>query len=108
VLKKGKGDYLARLELLGKLLCAVDEKPYILIHGIGKEEQGLILLRLKTNELAECNSAIGHELKTISVGKNKFVPLSLKPGTKAGTVDKALYDHDKKRWTASIRLSRYK
>ncbi len=42
------------------------------------------------------------------MGKFKFVSLPLETGAKIGTIDKKLYDPEKKRWTATIAVMGFK
>ncbi len=102
------GDYQSRVELLGKLLLACGEEPYMLRHGSGRSVYHLILLRtdkLGDAKLVQSGDASG---TTVKVGPYEFIALPIGEGGTMGLPDSKYYNPKKKRWTAAIALSRVK
>lgn len=102
------GDQQSRVELLGKLLSAAGDKPYILRHGTDKESVYMVLLDLSDEEVAQLENKTGQKPTVIRLGKYNMIPMQLEAGNKPGDIDKQYYDIDMKRWTATIALMRFK
>ncbi len=90
------------------MLLAIDEKPYMLRHGTGRSTRHLILLRLSDGDVDTWTKALGYEPAVVYMGKFKFMAFPLGTGAKIGTIDKKLYDPEKKRWTATIAVIGFK
>ncbi len=103
-----KGDPQARAELLGKLLLAIDEKPYLLRYGSGKTGQMVIMVPVTEAEAEAVGKHVGKAATTVRFGKTRLLPLQLKDGTKTGQIDPALYDAAQKRWTGTIAVTKFK
>jgi len=108
VLGAKKGDQQSRTELLGKLLVAAGDKPYILRHGTGRQCSHVILVTLSDEEVAEVKTSTGHAPAVVRVGPRKMVPMQLEAGKPVGEIEKRLYDPEKGRWTGSIAVMRCK
>jgi len=90
------------------MLKAVGERPYLLTHGTDRDSYCMILVSVTEAELAALKTKTGADPEKIAVGKFMLAVLPLEDKAAAGTVDKRYYDPEKKRWTSTIALSRYK
>jgi hypothetical protein len=108
VLGDKKGDQQSRTELLGKLLVAAGDKPFMLRHGSGRQCHHVILVTLSEEELTEAKASTGRQPAVVRVGPRKMVPLQLQSGKPIGDVETRLYDPEKGRWTGSIAVMRCK
>ena len=108
MLSNKNGDQQARAELLGKLLAAAGEKPYMLKHGSGKELYYMVMVPVSDDEAAEWNKGLKSKVTLISLGKLKLAPLQLEEKAEIGSVEKQLYDPDASGWTSTIALMRFK
>ena len=104
----GKGDPQAKAELLGKLLLAAGEKPYMLRHGTGRTAQFLTMVTVSDAEAESLADLTGKKPTVITFGKMSLMPLQLDSGSVAGQVSGKLYDPAKSRWTSTIALTRAK
>jgi len=102
------GDQQARAELLGKLLLAAGEKPYILRHGTGRKTYHLIMLRVVEDELEQVAALDGGRPTVVRMGPYRFIPLSLEAGGKIGGIVDRVYNTDESRWTGSVALMPYR
>ena len=103
-----KADSQARAELLGRLIEAAGEQPYMLVHGEGRACRHLILLRVAEDEVKELSTAWKRELPPVVVGAFRFLPLPLDEGAQPGDVPADLYDSATRRWKGSIAVRRFK
>jgi len=103
----GEGDQQSRAELLGKLLLALDEKPYMLRHGTGRSAYHLVMVELSEDEAGELGARPGKP-KPVRFGKRRMLPLQIEKGLEIGEIQGKLYDPDPGRWTGSIALMRFK
>ena len=101
------GDSQARAELLAELLLAVGDAPFLLTHGIGKEQVFLVMVALDEKEIAELAASVGEAPLVIRMGRLRLVPLGLGVDDKPGQVGPGLYDVEKRRWTATVAVGRY-
>ena len=102
------GDQQARAELLGNLLIAIGERPYLLKHGEGKTAYYLIMVPVKDEEVPEWTKALGAAPQVIPFGPLKLMPLPLEKDLKAGSLEKRLYDPAAGGWSATIAVMRFK
>lgn len=103
-----KGDQQSRIELLGKLLIAAGEKPYMLSHGTDKETYYVILLKMNDKEIGEFESSSGTKPTAIKMAGFSFVPLQLESDLKAGEISSKLYNPENSQWTATTAIRCYK
>lgn len=103
-----KGDQQSRTELLGKLLVAAGDKPYILRHGAGRQCHHVILVSLSDEEVAELKADTGQTPSVVRVGPRQMVPVQLEAGSPVGKIEKRLYNPEKGRWSGSIAVMRFK
>jgi hypothetical protein len=102
-----KGDQQARAELLGKLLAAIGEKPYMLCHGTGRNAHYLLLLRVPDVDVNKLSAAAGKNIMPVHANDGVFVALSLERGATVGTFGKQ-YNAEKKTWTDAIAVTPFK
>jgi hypothetical protein len=102
------GDQQARTELLGALLMAAGEKPYILSHGSDRETYYIIMMKMPDDEIKSLESASGIKPTVIKMAGNNFVPLQLEADMKPGSVSETLYNSETGAWTATTALRSYK
>lgn len=107
MLGEKKGDQQARAELLGMLLIEAGEAPFWTQVAIGKDRYCLLLIRVIAKDQEFLKSFPGGAPKTIKVGADEFLPLSLEPGAKIGDLPEAVYDAATGRWKASMSLTRF-
>ena len=103
-----KGDQQARAELLGKLLIAIEQKPYLIKHGTGTEAYFMIALPVTDAEVKTWTEALKAAPTVISMGPLKLVTLQLEQGSAVGTVDKKYYDPADGGWTDTVSVMRFK
>ena len=103
-----KGDQQTRTRLLGKLLIAIGEKPYLLRHGTGDSPCFLILLPNPGAITEALTRGKGAKPGAIRVANHDFVALPIEEGAQIGVVDEERYDPDRRVWTASIAVSRFR
>jgi hypothetical protein len=94
--------------LLGELLKAVGQKPYFLTHGTGRDIYCIVLVSVTDREFENIKKETDANSFLIVIGKFKLAALPLEAKSAAGTVGEEYYDVEKKCWTASIALARYK
>jgi len=107
-LSEASGDQQARAELLGKLLIASGEKPYLLKHGEDRSAYYLVMLPVKDDEIPEWTKNLGAAPQVITFGALKLMPLPLEKDLKAGSIEKRLYDPAGGGWSATIAVMRFK
>jgi hypothetical protein len=107
-LDEASGDQQARAELLGKLLIAAGEKPYLLKHGEERAAYYLMLVPVKDDEAAEWTKTAGSAPVLIAFGPLKMTPLPLEKDQKAGSIEKRFYDPATAAWTATTAVMRFK
>jgi hypothetical protein len=103
-----RGDQQARAELLGKLLQAAGQNPYMLRHGTGRAGYHLILLKLKQEAREALAQASGAPIPGVRVGGMTFVALPLEKDARAGQVPAQRYNAETGTWTATIAISRFR
>jgi hypothetical protein len=108
VLGSKNGDQQSRAELLGRLLIAVGDKPYMLQHGTERECRNLILLRMADDEVAALCAATGKDPVMVKVGSAGFIPLPLEADMAPGQIPQQLYDAGQQRWNGTVAVMRYK
>lgn len=96
------------MELLGKLLAASGERPYLLKHGEGQAAYYLIMLPAKDEDVPEWTKTLGAAPLVIPFGPLKLMPLPLEKGLKAGSLEKRFYDPAAGGWSATIAVMRFK
>ena len=107
-MSEASGDQQARAELLGKLLIAIGEKPYLLKHGEKQTIYYLIMVPVKDEEAPEWTKTLGMAPQVIPIGPLKLIALPLENGLKAGSLEKRLYDPAGGGWSATIAIMRFK
>ena len=105
---EASGDQQARAELLGKLMIAIGERPYLLKHGEDKAAYYLVMVPVKDAEVPELTGALGAAPQIIPFGPLKLMPLPLEKELKAGSLEKRLYDPAAGGWSATIAVMRFK
>ena len=105
---EASGDQQARAELLGKLLIAIGEKPYLLKHGEKQTVYYLVMVPVKDEELPEWAKTLGAAPQVIPFGPLKLMPLPLENDLKAGSIEKRLYDPAAGGWSATVAVMRFK
>ena len=108
MLRKKIGDHQARVEVLGKLLIAVGEKPFLLQYGTGRESYYMVMLQLSPEDIEQLAKQTGKKAILVSLGKMKLVPLQLEKDLSPGEIEKKFYDPAKEHWTGTIELTQYK
>lgn len=102
------GDQQARAELLGKLLLAAGEKPYLVKHGEKQSVYYLIMVPMQDEEAPAWTKRLGGAPQVIQLGPLKLMPLQLEKDLKAGSIEKRLYDPAGGGWSATIAVMRFK
>lgn len=103
------GDQCARAELLGHLLWAMGERPYILCHGKNKKDSYyIVMLKVNDVERKEFSSFYGKELPTVRIGIFNFLGMPLEEKSSIGLPGELLYNPENKTWTAAIEIHRFK
>ncbi|HIJ58078.1 MAG TPA: hypothetical protein HPP41_00215 [Deltaproteobacteria bacterium] len=108
MLRNKIGDQQARVEVLGKLLIAVGEKPFLLRYGTGKESYYMVMLRLSPEDIERLAKQTGKKTTLVSFGKMKLLPLQLEKNLSPGEIEKKFYDPAEEHWTGTIELTQYK
>jgi hypothetical protein len=106
-LGEASGDQQARAELLGKLLLAIGEKPYLLKHGEKQAVYYLVMVPVKDEEAPEWTKTLGGAPQVITFGPLKLMSLQLEKDVKPGSIEKRLYD-PAVGWSATIAVMRFK
>ena len=106
-LSKKSGDQQARAELLGKLLLAGGDKPYLLKHGLDRDANHLVLVPVSEEEAKQWAGPLKAPPTVITMGALKLMPLPLEAGAAIGSIEKRLYDAANG-WTATIAVARLK
>ncbi|MEI6970627.1 MAG: hypothetical protein WCL44_03840 [bacterium] len=107
-LSNKSGDQKSRAELLGKLLVAAGEKPYILTHGTDRSAYFLVLAAVTEDEVKSWTSSLTNAPTIIALGPVRALPLQLEKDSPIGTISKRLYDTGGGGWTATIAITRFK
>lgn len=107
-LEEKKGDQQSRAELLGELLNAAGERPFIVTHGSEENVYHVILVGATDEEIRAVKVRTLAVPMAVSVSKLKFIALPLEKDAKAGQIDKRYYDPDKSAWTVTVSVFRYR
>jgi hypothetical protein len=102
------GDQQARAELLGKLLAAAGDTPYMLCHGTGRSAYYLVMAQVAPEEAKELAAKTGAPPTVIRMGKLDLVPMQLEAGSALGSVSGKLYDAASAKWTGAVTLTPFK
>jgi len=94
--------------VLGRLLIAAGDAPYMLRQGTGRDLYHMIMLKVTDEEAAALGSVAGKPATVIRTGKSLFVPLELEEGSEIGQIAATRYDAANKRWIGTIALSLFK
>ena len=108
MLRNKIGDHQARVEVLGKLLIAVGEKPFLLQYGTGRESYYMLMLQLSPEDIEQLAKRTGKKTTLVSFGKMKLLPFQLEKDLSPGEIEKKFYDPAGKHWTGTIELTSYK
>lgn len=108
MLRNKIGDQQARVEVLGKLLIAAGEKPFLLQYGTGKESYYMVMLQLSPEDTEQLAKQTGKSATLVSFDKMKLLPLQVEKDLSPGEIEKKFYDPAEKHWTGTIELTRYK
>ena len=103
-----KGDQQSRAELLGKMLDAIGEKPFLLRHGTARDTYCLILLKYDAALDADLAKATGAKPQPVKVGAGTFLACPLEAKAEVGGVDAKYYEVAAERWTAGITAMPFK
>lgn len=106
-LEDKSGDQQARAELLGKVLCAAGEQPYMLKHGVERDAYFIVMVPFTDLEAMKLQKETGKSPVVIKVGKRTLVALQLEADVAAGQILPTFYDAEHKRWTSTIALTRF-
>ena len=87
-----KGDQQARAELLGELLAASGDRPYMLQHGSGRDGYHVVMVHVTDDEAAELAGQTGAAPVVIPIGKAKLMPLQLESELNAGQLESRVAD----------------
>jgi len=106
-LEDKKGDQQARAELLAKLLAASGERPFMLKHGAGEDLYFIVMLTTTDLEAGRIQKNTGKPVVTVTAGKHTLMALQLEPELAVGELQSTYYEAKRKRWSATISLTRF-
>ena len=80
----------------------------MLTHGTEKNCVKIVMLKVTQDDLNSLKAKTGTEPMTIQMGSAKFMPLLPVSGMKPGQIDAKYYDPEKKSWTSTVAVMKYK